>query len=151
MNETLDDRALHFACSVGVDYSIAALVTKRISRKAKIQMPNGNVFKGNAAVYEILTALYYLKGEGRNFHYFPEADADKKRDYLKLFSNEKNLDFLSDDKISEMYTRLKISSVVCNVFPKEIDVSTLDKPELEALVGWLFSKTLVPLTFTIEN
>lgn len=151
MNENFDDRAFHFACSVGVDYAIAYLVTKRISRKTKVTLPNGLELKGNAAVYEILTALYNLKGEGKTFHYFSESTSKEKRDYLKLFAPEENLTHLSDNKISELYTRFKISSVVVNVFPKEINVKTLEKEELEALVGWLFSKSLIPLRFTIEN
>lgn len=151
MNEFRDDRALHFACSVGVDYAIAYLVTKRISRKMKVTMPNHIVLKGNAAVYEILNGLYNLKGLGRNFHYLPDSTATEKREYLKLFAPEEDLTLLSDNKISELYTRFKISSVVANIFPKEINVKTLEKEELEALVSWLFSKNLVPLRFTIEN
>lgn len=151
MNENFDDRALHFACSVGVDYEIAYLVTKRISRKTKVTLPNGFELRGNAAVYEILNSLYNLKGEGKTFHYFPESTANEKKEYLKFFAPAEDLSHFSDNKISELYTRFKISSVVANVFPKEINVKTLEKSELEALVGWLFSKSLVPLRFTIES
>lgn len=147
MNEKLDFRAHHFACSVGIDYDIALLVTKRISRKMKITMPNNEVLKGNSAVYKILFKLYDLKGFGKNLNYPPRLTSSEERMYLEDFTAKNNLDINSVNEISELYVRHKIYDIVSCVFPKEIDVKTLTKSELEALVGWLFSKTLLPLSF----
>jgi len=139
MNEELDSRALHFACSVGVHYSLALLVTKRIPQETVIFHPNGKKSNrnGDRKVFNFLMKLYQLKNS-YNLNYPTGLFIAEKRAYLQEIDHKKQIQKLSDAEIDDLYLRYRILENIGHFLPPEIKIDELNRSEVNTLVDWLF-------------
>ena len=139
MNEPLDLRTHNFACSIGIPYQLASIVTKRIPQKTSTTIANGTkkVKNNDRKVFSILMKLYDDKKK-YIFNYNYNLPQTEKYIFLKSYINKEILLTLSQNEINELYIRYKLKEVIGTYFPSEIDILTLDKSEIDILVNWFF-------------
>ena len=139
MNEPFDIRTHHFACSVGIPYDLARIVTKRIPQEIIISSSENKKRNknGDRKVFSILMKFYNEKKK-HSFNYQPNLSLENKYLYIKELNPQYSFETLSDEKINDLYIRHKISEIVEHFLPNEIDIYELEPSEVITLEQWFF-------------